>query len=53
MPSSPPVIVQRDDGLFALGIADDAAGPFESRQFALAVAAQAKWHPLRTRIDLR
>jgi hypothetical protein len=33
-------IVQRDDGLFAVGWQDDAAGPFESRRFAEAVAAQ-------------
>jgi hypothetical protein len=30
-------IVQRDDGLYELGLFD-AAGPFESRQHALAVA---------------
>ena len=40
--AAPPVvpdIVQRDDGMFAIGWHDDAPGPFESRQFALAVAA--------------
>ncbi|MET4219821.1 glutamine cyclotransferase [Bradyrhizobium sp. LB14.3] len=31
-------IIQRDDGLYQLGWHDDAAGPFESRQFAEAVA---------------
>ena len=33
-------IVQRDDGLWSLGWHDDAAGPFESRAFAEAVAAK-------------
>jgi hypothetical protein len=33
-------IVQRDDGLFQIGLADDAPGPFESRRFAQAVAAR-------------
>jgi hypothetical protein len=32
--------VQREDGLFAIGWHDDAAGPFESREFAESVAAQ-------------
>ena len=32
-------VVQRDDGMFAIGWHDDAAGPFESRTLALAVAA--------------
>jgi hypothetical protein len=31
-------IVERDDGKWALGWHDDAAGPFESRAFALAVS---------------
>jgi hypothetical protein len=31
-------VVQRDDGRFQIGIADDAPGPFESRAFAQAVA---------------
>jgi hypothetical protein len=35
-----PDIIQRDhDGLFQIGIGDDAPGPFESLPFALAVAA--------------
>jgi hypothetical protein len=33
-----PLIVQHDDGKFSIGLADDAAGPFESRRFAEAVA---------------
>ena len=32
--------MQRDDGMFALGWHDDAAGPFASREFAAAVAAK-------------
>ena len=36
---SAPLIVQRDDGLWSIGWHDDAGGPFESRRFALAVAA--------------
>ena len=31
------LIVQRDDGLWAIGWYDDAPGPFESRRFAEAV----------------
>jgi hypothetical protein len=38
----PEIIVQRDDGLFAIGLGDDAPGPFESRTFALQVASS---HP--------
>jgi hypothetical protein len=34
------LVVQRDDGHFQLGIADDAPGPFSSRAFAAAVAAK-------------
>jgi hypothetical protein len=34
------LIVERDDGRFAIGWGDDAPGPFESRQFAAAVAAK-------------
>ena len=34
------LVVQRDDGMFAVGWDDDAAGPFESRSFAEAVAAR-------------
>jgi hypothetical protein len=33
-------VVQRDDGLWSIGWADGAAGPFETRGFAEAVAAQ-------------
>ena len=32
-------VVQRDDGMWSIGWQDDAPGPFESRQFAAAVAA--------------
>lgn len=40
---SPPTVadlhvVQRDDGRYQIGLADDAPGPFESREFAQAVA---------------
>jgi hypothetical protein len=38
-PSRSPV-VQREDGLWAIGLADDAPGAFESRAFAEAVASQ-------------
>jgi hypothetical protein len=31
-------IYQRDDGLWSIGFDDNAAGPFESREFALSVA---------------
>jgi hypothetical protein len=31
-------VIERDDGKFAIGLADDSPGPFESRQFAAAVA---------------
>jgi hypothetical protein len=33
-------IVQRDDGLFQIGLADLAPGPFVTRKFAESVAAQ-------------
>jgi hypothetical protein len=33
-------VVQRDDGLWSIGWHDDAAGPFETRTFAAAVAAK-------------
>jgi hypothetical protein len=33
-------VVERDDGMFAIGWHDGAAGPFESRTFAQAVAAK-------------
>ena len=35
--SMPTAIVQRDDGLFEIGFADDAPGPFETRLFAQSV----------------
>ncbi len=38
---SPPQIIQRDDGMFQIGLADDAPGPFESRRFAESVATRA------------
>jgi hypothetical protein len=41
-PANP--IVQRDDGLWSIGWHDDADGPFESRLFALAVAASQPLH---------
>jgi hypothetical protein len=34
------LIVERDDGMFAIGWHDDADGPFESRRFAESVAAR-------------
>jgi hypothetical protein len=37
-------IYQRDDGLFQLGLNDDAAGPFRTRDFAAAVAAKEVLH---------
>lgn len=33
-------VVQRDDGLWSLGIGEDAPGPFETRSFAEAVAVR-------------
>jgi hypothetical protein len=36
----PPLIVEREDGLFQVGWHDDAPGPFETMQFAQAVAAE-------------
>jgi len=38
--SAAPDVIQRDDGMFAIGLGDDAAGPFPTMWFALAVAAQ-------------
>jgi hypothetical protein len=35
-----PDIIEREDGLFQLGLCDDAAGPFETRQHAVDVAAR-------------
>jgi hypothetical protein len=31
-------VVERDEGLFCIGLGDDAAGPFPTRAFALRVA---------------
>jgi len=31
-------VIERDDGKWSIGLGDDAAGPFESRTFALEVA---------------
>ena len=36
----PDIIVERDDGLFEIGLCPDAPGPFETRAIAEAVAAQ-------------
>jgi hypothetical protein len=36
---APPLVVEREDGMFQLGWHDDAPGPFESRTFAEQVAA--------------
>jgi hypothetical protein len=41
-------IVQRDDGLFEIGLGDDAPGPFESREFALRVASGVEPAPAPT-----
>jgi len=35
--SSPPLIVERDDGMWSIGWHDDAPGPFPTRNFAHAV----------------
>jgi hypothetical protein len=43
------LIIQCDDGMFAIGSGDDADGPFESRRFAEAVATQGEGrHALAT-----
>jgi hypothetical protein len=34
------LLIQREDGLYQIGLEDDAAGPFESSNFAAAVAAK-------------
>ena len=39
-------IYQRDDGLFAIGLVDDAPGPFETREFALSVAGRVPRAPV-------
>jgi hypothetical protein len=33
-------ISQRDDGLWSIGLGDDAPGPFETREFAMSVAGR-------------
>jgi hypothetical protein len=38
--NAPSHIIERDDGRYQIGLHDDAAGPFESRAFAKAVAAR-------------
>ena len=38
-------VYQRDDGLWSIGFDDNAAGPFESREFALSVAGCAQQTP--------
>jgi hypothetical protein len=53
-PAQPPtgtdVVVERDDGLFQIGLDDDAARPFPSRTFAVAaVAAQTRRGKTRCR----
>jgi hypothetical protein len=35
-----PLVFERDDGFFQIGLGDDAPGPFETRHFAQAVAAR-------------
>jgi hypothetical protein len=42
--AEPADIVQRDDGMFALGWHDDADGPFPSRNFAEAVRLRRMRH---------
>jgi hypothetical protein len=37
-PLIPPQVVERDDGMFAIGFDDNAPGPFPSRLCALAIA---------------
>ena len=39
------VVVERDDGLFQIGLCDDAHGPFPDRAFAQAVAKEARHLP--------
>ena len=47
------LVHQRDDGRYQVGLADDAAGPFDTRAFAEAIAAhefaRAAWLRRRTR----
>jgi hypothetical protein len=37
---SPKLIVQRDDGLYQVGLDDDGDGPFRTRELAASVAAR-------------
>jgi hypothetical protein len=37
-----PLITERDDGQFQIGLGDAAAGPFATRRFAESVAAQCR-----------
>ena len=39
------IVVERDDGLFQIGLSDDAHGPFPDRAFAQAVAKEAHHLP--------
>jgi hypothetical protein len=39
------IVVERDDGLFQIGLCDDAHGPFPDRAFAQAVAKEARHLP--------
>jgi hypothetical protein len=39
----PGLIVERDDGLYQIGLDDDALGPFPTRSFAEAVAGEARY----------
>jgi hypothetical protein len=34
---SPALVVERDDGMFQVGLHEDAAGPFQTRDFAQAI----------------
>jgi hypothetical protein len=36
----PPLVVERDDGMFEIGIETDPEGPFPTRRFAESVAAR-------------
>jgi hypothetical protein len=44
----PRQIIQRDDGRFAIGLTDDAPGPFETRRFAEAIAGRGVRHARTT-----
>jgi hypothetical protein len=45
--ASAALIVERDDGLFQLGLADEGPGPFPSRRFAEAVRLRGTRHQAR------